>query len=252
MIKITSTKEVIKRSKSSNNLKNRLEINKKLGSKDLTPWLFDRYKINKNDFILEIGCGRGHHVLIESKIVGKKGKIVATDISSKSLNLIKKKNNIIKKLISMEKLPQYLKKLNMKFDKIISSYAIYYCKNPILLIKKCTPFLKKKGHFFITSPSYPHTLIEFASKTGSLPTEAKRHINFGEKKLKPFLRNYKKKIYNFKNILKFKKKEDLLTFYRSTIFYNKNSEEKILYKFRKSKNIFKMVKSAKLYKFNFN
>ena len=42
---------VEKRAISSTNLQNRLNLNKKLGSKDLTEWLFQRYKIKKNDKI---------------------------------------------------------------------------------------------------------------------------------------------------------------------------------------------------------
>ena len=37
--------KVGKKAISSRNLQNRLDINKKLGSKDLTEWLFKRYKI---------------------------------------------------------------------------------------------------------------------------------------------------------------------------------------------------------------
>ena len=84
---------VRKRSISSDNLKNRLNLNKKLGSVDLTSWLFKRYKIKKNDFILEVGCGMGQHVKIEEKIIGTKGFILASDISRKSLNNIKIKKN---------------------------------------------------------------------------------------------------------------------------------------------------------------
>ena len=62
---------VEKRAISSKKLQNRLNLNSKLGSKDLTKWLFDRYKIKKNDIILELGCGIGNHVLKHSKIVGK-------------------------------------------------------------------------------------------------------------------------------------------------------------------------------------
>ena len=79
------------RSISSTKLRNRLDMNKKLGSVDLTSWLFKRYKIKKNDFILEVGCGMGQHVKIEEKIIGRKGFILASDISKKSLNNIKKK-----------------------------------------------------------------------------------------------------------------------------------------------------------------
>ena len=39
--------KVAKKAISSNNLQNRLNINKKLGSKDLTKWLFKRYKLKK-------------------------------------------------------------------------------------------------------------------------------------------------------------------------------------------------------------
>ena len=63
---------VEKRAISSTKLKKRLEINNKLGTKDLTKWLFKRYKIKKGEIILELGCGIGKHVLNESKIVGKK------------------------------------------------------------------------------------------------------------------------------------------------------------------------------------
>ena len=72
--------KVGKKAISSRNLQNRLDINKKLGSKDLTKWLFKRYKIKKNDNILELGCGRGNHVIRESKIVGSKGFVLATDL----------------------------------------------------------------------------------------------------------------------------------------------------------------------------
>ena len=38
---------VEKRAVSSKKLQNRINLNKKLGSKDLTEWLFQRYKIKK-------------------------------------------------------------------------------------------------------------------------------------------------------------------------------------------------------------
>ena len=82
---------VEKRAISSSKLVNRLNINKKLGTKDLTKWLFQRYRIKKDDKILELGCGIGKHVLMHSKIVGKKGLIFATDYSEKSLQTLKKK-----------------------------------------------------------------------------------------------------------------------------------------------------------------
>ena len=80
---------VEKRAISSKKLQNRLNLNSKLGSKDLTKWLFDRYKIKKNDKILELGCGIGNHVLKHSKIVGKNGLILAQELTATGNDVIK-------------------------------------------------------------------------------------------------------------------------------------------------------------------
>lgn len=249
---------VEKRAISSKKLQNRLNLNKKLGSKDLTKWLFDRYKIKKNDSILELGCGIGNHVLTHSKIIGKNGVVLATDYSSKSLKVLKKNlktKNIKIKCISMDDIPNYLKEKKIKFDKIISSYALYYAKNPIKVIEKTSHYLKPNGKFLITAPCYPHTLTEFAQKQKTLPKIAKNYIDFSTNKLENHLKKkkYKKKFYNFKNILKFKNIEDLKNFYRSTIFYNTKSEKYLIESFNKSKKkigYFNIIKSAKLYNFS--
>ena len=44
-----------KKAISSQNLQNRLSINKKLGSKDLTKWLFSKYKIKKKRKNFRVG-----------------------------------------------------------------------------------------------------------------------------------------------------------------------------------------------------
>ena len=106
----------------------------------------------------------------------------------------------------------------------------------------------------ITAPCYPHTLIEFADKHKILPKEVKKQIDFSSQKLEKFLlkKKIKNKVFRFKNILKFKNKEDLLVFYRSTVFYNKKKEKNLLkffdINFRKKKYL-NILKSAKLYKF---
>ena len=231
---------VEKRAISSQKLQNRLDLNKKLGSKDLTEWLFLRYKIKKKDKILELGCGIGSHAIKESKIVGNDGFVFATDYSTKSLKVLKKRSkskNIKIKCISMDNIPKYLRSKNIKFNKIISSYALYYAKNPIKVINECFNFLETNGEFLITAPCYPHTLTEFALKEKTLPRIAKKYIDFASKKLEPYLKKKKiiKKVYNFRNLLKFKNLNDLLNFYRSTVFYNKKSEISLKKYFLKSK-----------------
>ncbi len=250
---------VEKRAISSKNLQNRLSFNKKLGSKDLTEWLFKRYKTKKNEIILELGCGVGNHVLKQAKIVKHNGLVVATDYSKKSLEILKEKivsNNVKIKCISMDNVSEYLENKKIYFDKIISSYALYYAKNPLKVIIKCSKFLKRNGTFLITAPCYPHTLTKFALDEKTLPKIAKKYIDFSTEELEPFLRRKKIifKSYNFKNNLKFKKVKDLLNFYRSTVFYDKKSEKNLIKLFengRNKSNYFNIIKSAKLYKFSF-
>ena len=133
---------------------------------------------------------------------------------------------------------------------------MYYAKNPLKVIKSSSFFLKKNGSFLITAPCYPHTLTEFASSQKTLPKIAKKYIDFSQKNLEKFLKKkkIKYKSYNFKNTLKFKDENDLLDFYRSTVFYNKKSEKSLSRIFRKSKKrlgYFNILKSAKLYKFKY-
>ena len=120
-----------------------------------------------------------------------------------------------------------------------------------------TPNLKKSDFNYYDLKSYiknPEISVVVADKQKILSNEVKRQINFSSKKLEKFLskKKIKNKIFKFKNILKFKNKEDLLTFYRSTVFYNKNKEKDLLkyfdLSFRKRKYL-NVLKSARLYKF---
>ena len=97
-------------------------------------------------------------------------------------------------------------------------------------------------------------MIEFADKQKILSNEVKRQINFSSQKLEKFLlkKKIKNKVFKFKNILRFKNKEDLLIFYRSTVFYNKEKEKNLLKYFDSSfqkRKYLNIIKSAKLYKF---
>ena len=57
----------------------------------LTKEFFSRASINKNDKVLDIGCGGGITSFEASKIVGKYGYVLGADISKILLDLAKKK-----------------------------------------------------------------------------------------------------------------------------------------------------------------
>ena len=74
----------------------------------------------------------------------------------------------------MDDIPNYLKSKKIKFDKIISSYALYYAKKPIDVIKKCSKFLKPNGKFLITAPCYPHYFNRICIKRKNLTKNCKK------------------------------------------------------------------------------
>ena len=91
-------------------------------------------------------------------------------------------------------------------------------------------------NFLLLLSCYPHTLTEFASHQKTLPKIAKKYIDFSSKKLEVYLKKkIIKRILNFKNFLKFREYDDLLNFYRSTVFYNKKSEDSLKKIFLKKK-----------------
>ena len=134
-----------KKASSSLALSKRLDVNNRYSKKDLTKWLFSKYKLKKNFNILEVGCGLGQHVIKESKLIGPKGYVLAIDNSKKSiLELNKNKlKNVETKCMEMDLLPFLLEKKNIYFDRILSSYAIYYANDPIILIRKSVGDLLK-------------------------------------------------------------------------------------------------------------
>ena len=252
---IKYTKSIKLKASSSKALSNRLNVNKKYSKKDLSKWLFQKYKIKKNFKILEVGAGLGQHVIKESKIVGRKGFILAVDNSSKSLSYIKSKKlkNVETFCIEMDELPLFIEKKKILFDRILTSYSIYYANNPILLIRKLISFLSPNGEIIITVPNTPHTLVEMINSKSKIPSNVTQSLYFGKKILKPYLlKNYKNiKTFDFKNELKLKNFEDLYNLYASSTFFIKKKEKiikKSLYNsfqisFKKKRH-FKLKKSA--------
>lgn len=229
-----------KKASSSLALSKRLDVNNRYSKKDLTKWLFSKYKLKKNFNILEVGCGLGQHVIKESKLIGPKGYVLAIDNSKKSiLELNKNKlKNVETKCMEMDLLPFLLEKKNIYFDRILSSYAIYYANDPIILIRKLIPFLKPNGELIITMPNTPHTLIQMITSKESIPLNVTQSLYFGKNILKPYLtKNYKNiKFFDFKNELKFYDFTDFYDLYKSSTFFLKKKEKKIKYYLNKSFN----------------
>ena len=172
----------------------------------LTKEFFARANINKNDKILDIGCGGGITSFEASKLVGKDGYVLGADISEILLDLAKKKFSNIENLeFKYCDVQNYNFEKNF-FNKVISRFGVMFFKNPITAFKNIYNSIQNGGslHFvcwtnvleneFFTAAA--NIIIKHLNKEFPQVTRAPGPFAFSEKK-------YVKQILNasgFKNI----------------------------------------------------
>ena len=172
----------------------------------LTKKFFSRANINKNEKVLDIGCGGGITSFEASKLVGKDGYVLGADISEILLDLAKKNYSNIENLeFKYCDVQNYKFKKNI-FSKVISRFGVMFFENPIVAFKNIYNSIQDGGslHFvcwtnvleneFFTAAA--NIIIKHLNKEFPHFTRAPGPFAFSEKK-------YVKQILNasgFKNI----------------------------------------------------
>ena len=258
MDKIISNK-IKKRETSSSFLKNRINLNKKFQKSNFTSWQLQTYrnifkkllKTKKSSTkILDVGAGDGLQVSYFLKIF-KNPEIWCLDYSKKSLKSLSQKykhKNI--KIIhkNMDNLDDLIKKKKLKryFDIAHSSYALYYAKNPKLVLKSMKTSLSDGGLFLVSAPSEPHEMVNFINKVYKIPAKILKTLKFYKNILIPFLKQNGKNTILIKkiNYLNFQRGSDFLNFWKNTTYYNVTAKDIILKKLNKRKSLkFKKISS---------
>ena len=172
----------------------------------LTKEFFSRANINKNEKVLDIGCGGGITSFEASKLVGKDGYVLGADISKILLDLAKKNYSNIENLeFKYCDVQNYKFKKNI-FSKVISRFGVMFFENPIMAFRNIYNSIQDGGslHFvcwtnvleneFFTAAA--NIIIKHLNKEFPQVTRAPGPFAFSEKK-------YVKQILNasgFKNI----------------------------------------------------
>nr|NQU92811.1 class I SAM-dependent methyltransferase [Bacteroidota bacterium] len=117
------------------------------GNLEMNTFTKETLSINKDEYILEIGCGTG---LLLKEIANDldKGFIEGIDFSKTMVSIARKKNkkhiNNKKVIIQVGDFDEFIFKENY-YDKIYSVNTIYFWKNPIVTISKIFDLLKPNG-----------------------------------------------------------------------------------------------------------
>jgi len=232
-----------KKSQDENNLKNRLKINKKTQKKNFQEYFSNQLDINKNKFILDLGCGHGQFskYILKTKLYKK---LYSTDINPKFINNLKKLKN---KFINFYPILMDINKMKFKknyFDLIIASYSIYYSKDIKKIIDKLLSYLDQNGEIIIANPYKPHFMVNLVTKIHEVDKKIIESISISDQIIHYLRKNKNIKIVKkiFKNETTLSKRDILDSYLNSTMYNaNKLKEFKLkLSQFKKEK--FKFIK----------
>jgi ubiquinone/menaquinone biosynthesis C-methylase UbiE len=111
----------------------------------LTKELFLRSNINRNDKILDIGCGGGQTSFEASEKVSENGYVVGADISKILLDLAKSKYANTKNLEFKYCDVQNYEFRKNSFNKVISRFGVMFFENPIEAFKNIYNSIQEGG-----------------------------------------------------------------------------------------------------------
>jgi ubiquinone/menaquinone biosynthesis C-methylase UbiE len=125
----------------------------KIARYDLEEWIFEQVELQSDINVLDLGCGTGKQIFALDKLLLSACNITGIDISKKAVESVnthaKEQNlkNIQAINCELDKVPDYFEKL--RFDLIMSSYAVYYSRNIVKLLSSLSTILNKNGQMFI-------------------------------------------------------------------------------------------------------
>lgn len=216
-------------------LQSRIDLQNEYSSFDLNTWIFDCLDINDEHACLDLGCGTGNQILKITSNPNFSGHITGMDVSEDSLASLMfsaKDQGVADKVTTikseLDDVPSFIE--DQLFDRIYSSYALYYVRNAELLIKSVSNSLLEGGKFFYCGPTKNNNLelrnliSEVTGNTTVLDdTVASKFMEEeGIEISKKFFS--KVEIFNFTNIVSYPSAESLLEYFRSHNLYSLDYE----------------------------
>ncbi|HXZ13210.1 MAG TPA: class I SAM-dependent methyltransferase [Candidatus Sulfotelmatobacter sp.] len=137
-------------------LRQRLQVNVAGATHNLEDWIIEQVQPHSGMRVLDLGCGTGKQSFAVAEIVTPKGEVLGVDISEdavKQFNERAGKEHVFQAKAIKGSLDESLELLKpLRFDLILSTYAIYYAKHMVQLVSGLRTLLQPNGQVFICGP----------------------------------------------------------------------------------------------------
>jgi ubiquinone/menaquinone biosynthesis C-methylase UbiE len=139
-------------------LARRIQAHEQYGSNDLNEWIFGHLRLRDGLSALDLGCGTGKQSLPMARAVGTAGSVLSVDLSPDALRSLATAATDASLESRMQVLCCGLDDLEghingRSFDRVLSSYALYYVKDPLRLFQLIQHALHPEGIFFFCGPA---------------------------------------------------------------------------------------------------
>jgi ubiquinone/menaquinone biosynthesis C-methylase UbiE len=137
-------------------LKRRLQTNVAGATHDLEEWILRQVSPRAGMRVLDLGCGTGKQSFAVARLVGATGEVLGLDISAEAVRELNERARGAGSAhvrAMQESLDECLERLkSLRFDRIISAYAIYYARHMVPLISGLRSLLRPDGEVFVCGP----------------------------------------------------------------------------------------------------
>lgn len=228
-------------------LNTRISANRRFGEFDFNAWLKKYVRIQNGDYVLDVGCGNGNHLVIWSELAGKDGQVVGMDKSGKMLIAALKRKYANKNVLftrgdmdARQILPFY-SVYKVGFTWIISNFSIYYSKNHYnmdthmhypLAMDGLVSLLHKDGTMVFSGPARgntPELYTYHRAVSGSQEAEYKsrQRATVIDEQVVPYLRERFKEVdrHFIDHRLVFPTTHDFLAYYKNGMLYKESQHE---------------------------